>query len=566
LESTPSPAPPASICKRDGRLVPFEPDKISRALFAVTESLGRPDAFLARELADGILHFFAAETEGTTPTTALLSDSVVKVTRELGHPALAQAFADFEARRTGEPRSRREAARSTASDFLVPISLSSSPEAVLRSCLRAYSLQAVFSRDLIAAQADGLITLTGLDAPLQMSGGLLGPGTGTEATASSGLYLVEAIEHARQSFGQWLVFDGPEHNPALLEGGRARSTFVRELNIGLRATHLSAVINLNAAAPPPWAGTLAEGPLFAAHSPAVSFEQRAQVAADLLEDLPLSGSSAGCVRVDWHLGASDFAPGAEARLMQVARIGLATPFLTFAFDRPKKPIALAEGLNRGHAAALMTVGLHLPRLAELPGVTAASDLFLNKLGSLARLALSAAAQKREFLRRRDTGPISRGFLLDRARLVVAPIGLEAVARAYTGEAPCVSRASLDFARQVVERLHDVLRRDGPTYQLDACLDGVAAFTLEELPGPHDHIKNVAGLTPWDGTAPPKNQLRAASAWHAVADAGTATILLPEDRPLPPEEAADLLRHAWQHTEVVRLRFAQLPTRSNQLTN
>ena len=43
-------APPAWVQKRDGRLEPFDADKISRALFAASESLGRPDAFLAREL------------------------------------------------------------------------------------------------------------------------------------------------------------------------------------------------------------------------------------------------------------------------------------------------------------------------------------------------------------------------------------------------------------------------------------------------------------------------------------------------------------------------------------
>ena len=32
--------PPAWVHKRDGRLVPFEPDKISRSLFAATETLG----------------------------------------------------------------------------------------------------------------------------------------------------------------------------------------------------------------------------------------------------------------------------------------------------------------------------------------------------------------------------------------------------------------------------------------------------------------------------------------------------------------------------------------------
>jgi hypothetical protein len=63
------PAPPAWVYKRDGRLVPFEADKISRALFAAGESLGRPDAFLARELADGVVHFLAAEGGSASPTT-----------------------------------------------------------------------------------------------------------------------------------------------------------------------------------------------------------------------------------------------------------------------------------------------------------------------------------------------------------------------------------------------------------------------------------------------------------------------------------------------------------------
>src|SRR5438270_4244131 len=93
------PVPPTWVSKRDGRLVPFEADKISRALFAAAEGLGRPDAFLARELADGVVHFLAAESEGKAPTTEEIEEVVVKVVRELGHPALAEAFADFARRR-----------------------------------------------------------------------------------------------------------------------------------------------------------------------------------------------------------------------------------------------------------------------------------------------------------------------------------------------------------------------------------------------------------------------------------------------------------------------------------
>ena len=51
--------PPAWVRKRDGRLVPFDADRISRALFAAGEEAGRPDPFLARELADVAVHFLA---------------------------------------------------------------------------------------------------------------------------------------------------------------------------------------------------------------------------------------------------------------------------------------------------------------------------------------------------------------------------------------------------------------------------------------------------------------------------------------------------------------------------
>src|SRR5438128_3168197 len=86
--------PPSWVYKRDGRLVPFEPDKISRALFAASETLGQPDPFLARELTDGVLHFLAAETDGDRLPTSAIAELIIKVVRELGQPALARAFAD----------------------------------------------------------------------------------------------------------------------------------------------------------------------------------------------------------------------------------------------------------------------------------------------------------------------------------------------------------------------------------------------------------------------------------------------------------------------------------------
>src|SRR6185369_2370399 len=89
-----SPPPPAWVRKRDGRLVPFDADRISRSLFAATENIREPDPFLARELADVAVHFLADECEGVIPTTGQVREVVIKVLRELKQHALAAAFDD----------------------------------------------------------------------------------------------------------------------------------------------------------------------------------------------------------------------------------------------------------------------------------------------------------------------------------------------------------------------------------------------------------------------------------------------------------------------------------------
>ena len=98
-----SPALPAWVRKRDGGTQPFDADKINRALFAATETLGRPDAFVARELTDSVLHFLAAETDGGIVSAEQVFETLVKVVRELGQPQLAAAFVDHRGQRRGAP-------------------------------------------------------------------------------------------------------------------------------------------------------------------------------------------------------------------------------------------------------------------------------------------------------------------------------------------------------------------------------------------------------------------------------------------------------------------------------
>jgi hypothetical protein len=251
----------------------------------------------------------------------------------------------------------------------------------------------------------------------------------------------------------------------------------------------------------------------------------------------------------------------------VARVALAGAPLSFAFDRPRRPIALAEGIDRPHPAMLLRVGLHLPRLAMQPGIDGDAAKFLIKLGSLARLALSAGVQKREHLRRlarlrpRESveGPaLTSGFLLDRARLMVAPIGLDCVVASFFGKGLCAGGAALDFGRQIVQRLREVLRQDGRNAHLDACIDGPFQFRLSgsqsDTKNEWPSIEETAGLSGWDTSAAIKSQLRAAGALQGAAEHGTLALFLPEDRSPAVEEITDWLHTAWQQTDVVRLRL------------
>jgi hypothetical protein len=569
------PGPPAWVHKRDGQLVPFDADKISRSLFAAGESLSRPDAFLARELADGVVHFLTLESEGATPTTEQIAEVVIKVVRELGQPALAETYARFRqehARTSAKPHAERA---TPSTEVVLRFAPGSPLSVVLPSCVREYTLQTVFTRDLVAAQSTGLLTLTGLETPNELAGCVLGP------PLDVGGGMIAATEELRRFVGRFIALDGLEH--LLASPGRpSPDEFVRDLVIGLRLTGLQGIVNLNSAAPPSWAGELAEGPLFAAQKRQLHREQLRELADELAKELLQPTHSIPCadsVRIDWHLGEGDFTtePVRRERLQRLARYALEGASLAFVFDRPRRPAALAEGIDRQHPAVLLTVGLHLPRLALQPDINGDPAKFLAKLGSLARLALSAGVQKREYLRRlersrphpaNDAPALTSGFLLDRSCLLVAPVGLDYVVHSFVNKRLSAGGAASDFGRQIVQRLRDVLRQDGRNVHLDTCLDGPFCFHLADAPQSdfdRPSAENVAGLTAWDATAALKGQLRSAGILHGVAEHGTLALFLPEDETPSPEQVADWLHTAWQQTDVVRLRLVRGAVQVRQLT-
>jgi hypothetical protein len=558
------PPPPAWVRKRDGRLVPFDADRISRSLFAAGESVGQPDPFLARELADVAVHFLADESEGVVPTTEQVREVVVKVLRELKQHVLATAFDSHSRTENGHapapfrPRIAEEVFR---------FSLADSSAAVRDGCLKRYTLHAVFTRDLVAAHQEGVISLSGLLCPETLEAGVVGPLRRIED-------LLPRLEETSTLAGQLLALEGLEHVLAqALPSGSRRVSRQRVdqtarrcadvLMLGLRLTGRRAVVNLNAP-PPAWADEVTDGPLFAGQPRGRDAERLELLAESLAEALVLCGEQ---VRLDWHLSERDVGADEGERLTRLARLVLQGAPLAFVFDRPRQPIALAEGLRRGQPAVLLSVGVNLPRLARLvieepsegaseeqaKGVSRRAERFLDKLGSLARLALSAALQKREFLRlqARRHPALTSGFLLERARLLVAPLGLDDAVQALLGQGLCAADESLQLGRAILTRLREVLRNEGRASTLETCLDATESLT--------------SGPTCWAPQAAVKAQLRAVGALHGAAGGGSGVVFLPHEATPTAEQLTGWLRWAWDHTDIERLRLERVQPPLKQLT-
>ncbi len=237
-------------------------------------------------------------------------------------------------------------------------------------------MQAVFARDLAAAHEEGLVALAGLDRPEELARLVVEPTAG----ADGWLTLLD-------SPARTLVFDGPEH--ALTDENVV--PWLQGLEQFCAATKRNAILNLHVVQPPAWAAGNPEGPLFE-YAPASADDstRRAWLLLNASVAMPL-------VSVNWHLSDADFAPDQLAGLGELARLAWEGRGLTLTLDRAKGRTVLAPGVDRRHAAALMDVYLDLPHFLRLAAVDNDARLFLDKLPSLARMAVRAGVQKRNFL-------------------------------------------------------------------------------------------------------------------------------------------------------------------------
>ena len=80
------------IKKRDGRVVPFDTEKITEAVFRAAQSVGGEDRLMAQELADVVVMFLERDFQGDVPGIEDIQDMVEKVLIETGHAKTAKAY------------------------------------------------------------------------------------------------------------------------------------------------------------------------------------------------------------------------------------------------------------------------------------------------------------------------------------------------------------------------------------------------------------------------------------------------------------------------------------------
>lgn len=81
-----------SIIKRDGRIVPFDVSRITRAVFKAARSVGGTDKNEAEKVANEVVRLYEKYHENETPTVEEIQDAVEKVLIERGHAATAKAY------------------------------------------------------------------------------------------------------------------------------------------------------------------------------------------------------------------------------------------------------------------------------------------------------------------------------------------------------------------------------------------------------------------------------------------------------------------------------------------
>lgn len=163
----------AEIRKRDGRVVPFEPEKITRAIFQAARAVGGRDRSIAENLTLSVIRLLKKEERfgGIIPAVEDVQDAVEKVLIENGHARTAKAYILYRAQRT-RIRDAKSELMDAVKEILVETSrenanVSNSPSAKMlqigSAASKKYYLSNLLPREFSRAHIEGSIHIHDLD-------------------------------------------------------------------------------------------------------------------------------------------------------------------------------------------------------------------------------------------------------------------------------------------------------------------------------------------------------------------------------------------------------------------
>ncbi len=159
------------IKKRDGRIVQFDLNKITEAIFKAAKAVGGEDRQLATELSVVVVRYLAACTAQEMPGVEEVQDAVEKVLIERGHARTAKAYILYRDRRT-RMREARSELMDVVEDILVETNrenanVGNSPSAkmlqIASAASRQYYLSRLIPEDMAQAHRQGDIHIHDLD-------------------------------------------------------------------------------------------------------------------------------------------------------------------------------------------------------------------------------------------------------------------------------------------------------------------------------------------------------------------------------------------------------------------
>lgn len=144
------------IKKRDGRIVPFDQDKIVDAILKAAMAVHGSDEARARELAEAVVKAVDTEARDAMPTVESIQDTIEKVLIAKGHARTAKAFILYRANRS-RIREGKSELMETVGELLVadaPAAGTSQPVPRLAAIGAAASREFYLNRVLSEAHAD----------------------------------------------------------------------------------------------------------------------------------------------------------------------------------------------------------------------------------------------------------------------------------------------------------------------------------------------------------------------------------------------------------------------------